>query len=79
MIGALLFVGIVAAGMTGAGLFATGLLLAAKAANPPPRCPECGEVHADPMDDCLSGPVSLRGEDLRRRGVGQGTSGESGT
>jgi hypothetical protein len=67
MIGALLFVGIVAAGMTGAGLFATGLLLAAKAANPPPRCPECGEVHADPM------------EDLRRRGVGQGTSGESGT
>ena len=43
MIGALLFVGIVAAGMTGAGLVATGLLLAAKAANPPPRCPECGE------------------------------------
>lgn len=70
MIGALLFVGIVAAGMTGAGLLATGLLLVARVANPPPRCPECGEVHADPMDDCPSGPVSLRGETLKQRGYG---------
>ena len=49
---------------------AVGLfILAARVENPPARCPGCGELHDDPLDDC-GGPRTLRSEDLKKRGVG---------
>ena len=58
--------GLLLLGAIGAGLLASGAMLAFRVAHPPPPCPECGEAHPDPLGDC-TGPLSLRGKDLGKR------------
>lgn len=60
-------IGLALCGVAGIALVGAGLTVLVRAS----KCAQCGEHHADPLEECDAAPMTLRPVELQRRGVGQ--------
>ena len=60
-------IGLALCAAAGIALLGVGAVIAFR----PPKCGQCEERHADPLEECDAAPMTLRPVEMQRRGVGQ--------